>query len=275
MEKYQTVKLLLDALFGTKDLTSWTLHENGRGSICTLRFGDTISCDSDTPMTANTFKRKSKSQIDRDRKRMNNFNHNLRPNTRSATHAEDARSGDSDSISHSATGFDYVSAVDSDSDPDPGDSFQLDGHSPSMPSRPEHSSISTPTRADSKCRESEPILPVTPPDIDIPTGVILDSERGGNTKRAITFPRAAELFTADENLILTHLSDNPECTFRRIECDKCSINIRMVGVRPGQIRLSYCEMCKLYFCSNRTRPPYCTGYEEHKSLCQHPLLFIT
>ena len=49
---------------------------------------------------------------------MDNYNHNLRPNTRSRTLVENARSGDSDSLSHSATGPDYVSAVDSDTDLD-------------------------------------------------------------------------------------------------------------------------------------------------------------
>ena len=260
MEEYQTVKLVLDTLFGAKNLTSWTLHENGSGSICTLRFGDTIARDSDKQTTATTFKRKCKSQIDRDRKRMDNYNQNLRPNTRSKTHVENARSSDSDSLSHSATGPDYVSAVDSDTDP--GESSQLDGHSPGA-CAPVHSLVSTPVPA-----ESEPISPVTLPDMSI-------GSPHAPHKREIYLPRVAELFTADENLILSHLSDNPKYTFNSIKCHKCSINLRMTGVRPGNIRLSYCEMCELYFCSNRTRPPYCTGYEEHESLCQNPPHFIT
>ena len=83
MEEYKVLKQMLDTLFGSLDLNSWSIFENKNGiTTCTLRFKTTK--DSDTKPKCESspvrFKRKSASQQQRDRKRMDTF---IRPFTRS------------------------------------------------------------------------------------------------------------------------------------------------------------------------------------------------
>lgn len=88
MEGYRTLKQLVDTLFGTLELKSWSIYENSSGTICNIRF-----CDSkqgresnqetdDNKLVENTnvisFKKKSHAQIRRDKKQMSNF---IRPQT--------------------------------------------------------------------------------------------------------------------------------------------------------------------------------------------------
>ena len=60
MEMYpETLKTLLDTLFCKMDLTSWTVHENVNGTVCTLRFGDssTSDCDAKKGNKTTTYKK--------------------------------------------------------------------------------------------------------------------------------------------------------------------------------------------------------------------------
>ena len=94
MDGHHTLKKLVDTLFGTLDLKSWTIFENSSGTTtCTLRFCDNKqTSDTNALETANpiSYKRKSQGQIKRDRQRMDTFK---KPNTRSQfknadTHSE-------------------------------------------------------------------------------------------------------------------------------------------------------------------------------------------
>ena len=141
MEEYSTVKMLLDSLFGTGNLTSRTLHQNGLGTNVTLRFVSDMAQDTKSQETKTIYKKKSKSQISRDQRRMDTYKVERGPNTRSRT-IEQNRSGDNQSFSLGATGFSDLPEC-SISDSDPGELLQLSAHTPGAYS-PEHSQISTP-----------------------------------------------------------------------------------------------------------------------------------
>ena len=267
MEEYHTVKMLLDSLFGNGNLTSWTLHENGQGTNVTLRFGSDMAQNSNTKTT---YKRKSTTQINRDQKRMDKYNEERGPNTRSRT-IEQIRSGDNESFSLGATGFSDLSGIHSISNSDPGELFPLSAHTPSAYS-PEHVLISTPLPP-----EHENASPVQLPAADCSyMDMPINHQPPQSTNpRNITLPYAARHFTADESLILNHMSEKPYTKFDCIRCHKCDIELRSTGVRPGKVRLSYCDRCDIYICSNRSRPPYCSGQDDHKLLCQNPIHFVT
>ena len=94
MDKYNTVKHILDTLCDQKDIKSWTIHENKFGTVCTIRLVDTDTVtrgNTPTPKTT-TFKQKSRYQVQRDKDRMDSFNN--RANTRSQTVVESNRDGD-------------------------------------------------------------------------------------------------------------------------------------------------------------------------------------
>lgn len=72
MENHRILKQAMDILFETMNLNSWTVHEGSKGTVCTLRF---CSLDGDTDVKSvpksTGYKRKSQSQMDRDRQRFN------------------------------------------------------------------------------------------------------------------------------------------------------------------------------------------------------------
>ena len=89
METHMILQQMMDTLFRSMDLNSWTIHENKSGIVvCSLRFKK--ACDHVTKQkevrTPVHFKRKSTSQLQRDRNRMQNFS---RPLTRSQVGQED------------------------------------------------------------------------------------------------------------------------------------------------------------------------------------------
>ena len=193
------------------------------------------------------------------------------PNTRSRT-IEPNRSGDNQSFSLGATGFSDLPEC-SISDSDPGELLQLSAHTPSAYS-PERRLISTPLPP-----EQESASPVQLPAVDCPPNMDTPNNHEppqlSTNRPKIKFPRAARLFTADESLIQNHMSEKPHTRFHSIRCNKCDIGLQCTGVRPGNVRLSYCDKCDIYLCSNRSRPPFCSGLEDHKLLCQNPIHFVT
>ena len=82
MENYNTLKTLLDSLFEQKDISSWTVHENKSATQVILRFSNSSSAtrensttresDMSAPRTT-VFRRKSESQVKRDRQRREHF----------------------------------------------------------------------------------------------------------------------------------------------------------------------------------------------------------
>ena len=79
MEYHTILKSVLNDLCDKQKLTSWTLHENSKGTICTIRFSD-ISAILDSHSSSfirprnTTYRRKSEYQVIRDRSRMQDFN---------------------------------------------------------------------------------------------------------------------------------------------------------------------------------------------------------
>ena len=68
MEYKSTLQVCMDSLFGTKKLTSWTIHDNNFGSVLTIRFRDTNELNSQMKQNNQSviFKPKTKSQMQRD-----------------------------------------------------------------------------------------------------------------------------------------------------------------------------------------------------------------
>ena len=102
MDNHRTLKHLMDTLFGTLELKTWTIYENSSATVCTLRFcttgqgGDTNGLETPSKIA---YKKKSHAQMKRDQQRARNFK---RPNTRSQTNmninndeTEIARNGES------------------------------------------------------------------------------------------------------------------------------------------------------------------------------------
>ena len=83
MDKHKIVKQLLDTLFEEKNVRLWTVHDNGYGTIFTLRFANMENSATINPPEKNTitYKPKSPYQVRRDRERLEN--HRQRVNTRS------------------------------------------------------------------------------------------------------------------------------------------------------------------------------------------------
>ena len=91
MEGHTVLQQVLDALFESKELNSWSIsNNNNHGCVCTLRFKDSNK-DSNTKQTpmANariSYRKKSLSQQERDRARIQKY---TRPNTRSQVKRDD------------------------------------------------------------------------------------------------------------------------------------------------------------------------------------------
>ena len=87
---HRTLKYLLDTLFSTLQLKSWSIYENNlRTTVCNLRFSESAE-DRGTNKTAAkniSYKKKSQAQIKRDRRRSELFH---RPKTRSQTNEDNS-----------------------------------------------------------------------------------------------------------------------------------------------------------------------------------------
>ena len=84
MEEHKLLKQMMDTLFGTLELNTWSIYQNKFGhTVCSLRFKDNDMRDcvnmQNVPIS---FKRKSASQQLRDKRRMEQFT-SRRPHTRS------------------------------------------------------------------------------------------------------------------------------------------------------------------------------------------------
>ena len=92
MEEHKVLKGMMDLLFGSMNLNSWTISENKSGyTVCVLRFKD---CDnkSEIASTPVHYKRKSTSQQQRDKCRIQNFNRiRTRSQVQSQEHLETNR----------------------------------------------------------------------------------------------------------------------------------------------------------------------------------------
>ena len=129
MEGYKTFHQLLEALYATKQLKSWKVHNKFAGCTCILRFSDIDGTStSDNQDTTATFRRKTHKQLTRDKERMDKFK---RPNTRSKTKetVENNRSSDCEpNVTFSGMDLSPESIcpnLDLDSD---SNSFRLDTH---------------------------------------------------------------------------------------------------------------------------------------------------
>ena len=78
MDEHCVLKSVLDNLCDKMDLNSWTLHENSKGTVCTLRFANVSSilnpqAGEDTKLqkySKRKFRRLSEKQENRDSNRM-------------------------------------------------------------------------------------------------------------------------------------------------------------------------------------------------------------
>ena len=74
MEAYSVLKSVLDQLCGKMDLKSWTIHENSKGTVCTVRFSNDSSIldpaeDHNNVKSGLKYKRKWKCMSDKQGKR--------------------------------------------------------------------------------------------------------------------------------------------------------------------------------------------------------------
>ena len=228
MEGFDTLKQLLDSLFGQKELQSWTIHENGSGTRVTLRFCDSSGASGGAE-NSRTFKTKSDYQLDRDKQRMERFLDTKRK-TRSQTNQdiiENVRSEDSENdfnlLSNTA-----LSAQCSDLDSS-ACSFRLDADTPGV--NPDHT-VST--------MECTPLS--MEPIIDLPS---LDSVENTDSRDQPCIQNKELADTFKNDMFYEHLTNRSEISFRDIKCHNCRSTVPRhcinMGVRWRGIRMLYCE----------------------------------
>ena len=254
MEGYKTLKQLMDTLFDTMDLTSYTIHEGKLGTTCTLRFrengGDTKV---DTQTKSGTFKKKNLSQIKRDKERLERYN---RPQTRSQ--------GDLNSVEvarHNDSGDSHVTFSDTDlsSTAEPCSDLGLQA----SPCRvdcsisPDTVHVQSTEVPSDLCMEnvSNPIS-VDMPAIDSPDATPMATEQSTSNTDTMQnwgyccrLPDALESDLLREHLANRYLENRPRISWAAIHCYDCLINADKLAVTKKK-RMAYCATCKIYFCEN-------------------------
>ena len=108
MEAHKMLSQMMDILFGSMDLMSWSISEQKSGiTVCSLRFQDTGAHPTQKQILSPiSFKRKSESQRQRDKKRFEKFQRPFTRSQRVDTADEDVETfrGYTDNMNNSETG---------------------------------------------------------------------------------------------------------------------------------------------------------------------------
>ena len=271
MEDHRTLKQLMDTLFENLSLQSYTIHEGKSGTTCKLKFsnrgGDT---NAEVGPKITTYKKKSSSQVKRDRERLERH---IRPHTRSQSSVENveiARAGDSD-IGRDAlsdTGLSLSPEVGLCLEPDTNATVsQLASHSPAalnVQSTDATSDLSTETllnvsqislpAMDTADQLSHPaasdIVPqVTETEESIKRNEPSLEDYNYNWGYVCNLPYAVESHLFREHLASRYLEDKRKISWAQVHCNDCRMNVNKLSVRTKK-RMTYCATCKIYFCGN-------------------------
>ena len=275
MDGNKTLKMLLDNLFDTLGLKSWTLHENNSGTTVTLRFpAARESTDSDISPSTTTYKRKSRYQTNRDRTRLESFN--VRCKTRSQAKLEEnapetERRGDDPSESFnppdlspirglSVASVDSVSSDLLESPIADGSWIMDDGVTTAL--------------AESACVQ----------EVDHSTRFNSENDSASaDTKSELNFDDNIKAQDRSyDDIFYEHLSKHSDIDVDNIVCNEsdCPVRAKCVGVKIRYFRIIYCDKCNLYICSKCRFGPnsYKTDIEPgftHSSTCNNPSFFIS
>ena len=291
MDTNDTLKQLLDTLFRNKTLKSYTIHDGNNMTKCVLRFGD---CDTnqDTAAERVTFKRKSKSQLQRDRLRHDRFN---LPRTRSQvgrqseSEIENVRFDDDDDSDNlvGATGLrlspEFVQRSDhSVNSPDPilcmNDSPNLRGRTVNAGSGGSpNANITMDSQCDMPSDADTEELSVTH-DASVET-MSVEPERDAEEHLLELCPglRSDNSRKIDRELFINHyITRSPRIPWTDIKCGnitsrnrECPIAFDSPLIQRCPFRLRYCKSCLMYMCT------YCSETTTHCLNCKKLLEFIT
>ena len=266
MDGHKTLKHLMDTLFATMDLKSWTIYENSNGTVCNLRFCETSpERDTNGQNSGNTvsFKRKSQGQIKRDQQRLQNFR---RPTTRSQINVdnsnqdiENERQGETvmNSLGSPVPSLEVElpSALNPDASP-----FRVSGESPRT------LSVGSATNDMAGVSiETVPAEHITMPSFGSSSEDIDDSgDSCVEDTVPYKLPDAFENFKFREHLELQHIQPD-EC--KDIVCHACKNNLIRLASKPKKdFGLMYCHNCYSYICK------ICNDQHLHETICSFPIL---
>ena len=295
MEEYTTLHNLLDSLCASKTLKSWTVHENLTMTTCTLRFcspSGVRANEADTKTTA--FKRKSRTQLDRDKRRIEQ--HFEKPNTRSRSKGENSVDIENERLGDSELTFpggaclspETVHAVDHTlADPE-SSLLRMDAHvnsqspgSRSFPGSPTMTESSAFTYEDDTHKQSIE-LPVMPSVTD--TSSVIDLKHIGGDIPIVTpnLDNDSKSHSSTNNprldawlsnlpkyintpLFRKHFSKQ-KITWAAMHCNDCRTNVNKAAAENR--RMAYCAHCDLYFCDSCLE-------KEKLCFCDYSPVYIT
>ena len=282
MEEYTTLHNLLDSLCASKTLKSWTVHENSTLTTCTLRFCSPSGVrenEADSRITA--FKKKSRSQLDRDKRRIEH--HMEKPNTRSRSRGdssvviENERLGNSELTSPSGACL-FPETLDThtadiESSPSRVDAH-IDSQSPgsrSFPGSPTMTESSALAYEDNHNQSVE--LPTVPLVIDlqhIERDIPLVTPNIDNDSHAHTTDNIDSRLMGLPIKFNTHLFRKHFATQKRtraaMRCNDCTNNVNKALAQNR--RMAYCTHCDLYFCEGCLE-------KEKLCFCDNSPIYIT
>ena len=267
MEGHIVLKKLLDDLCDTKELKSWTVHQNNNSTVCTLRFHEAaaildLSDNSNSQQKTIAYKRKSTSQINRDKSRLDKFrrqnsHHNLRPEV------ETLRCDNQSSDLYSKPGLtqdpEYSSVLSATAS-----LFHMSEHSTDQ--LYEASSI------ESICSEPSPELNM--PELNVPSSVnvVPASHSDCNAEILINFT------DFDNDNIATVMNNdlrdisNTVPPYYNAESGDCSDILCSVcdALAPFNTNMLHCEKCNYHICGSCVVSPY----NKHSVTCCATLVYL-
>lgn len=255
MEDNHILKALLETLFSSKELKSWTCHDNQNGSTVTLRFVDLSAATrgSQSEPKTTTYRQKSRKQIARDKERLENFN--TRVKTRSQTEIEVRRQGDESAEQLEESNLSPASSVFS--IPSQSSVLDIPGISPALNQASGYSRSISPQS--STVQSLETFLQDDIPACD-------------KIPKKLKLRDSAD--RVDSELFYEHISKRSDIEYDNIKCHQCPAFMRSISIEGGLYRLMYCEQCDVYICT-RCRPPPDTGTLTHSSSCDSAIYFVT
>ena len=275
MEGHTVLKKLLDDLCGTKDLRSWTVHQNSNSTVCTVRFHEPAaildsrdsSSDINSQQKTIAYKRKSVNQLNRDKSRINHFrrqNEQQNFGQTVETRRCDNQSADSHSKPSPIPYLEYSSVLSATASP-----FHMSEHSTDQLYEASIQSIGSDSPPEIEILEVNlpsggSVSSISEDSVDMPLNSseqlndIVDKE---NIVEKPVMPRS-DINTNSNTSPSKYNPDTSDCS--DILCKACD------ALAPFNTNMLHCEKCHYYVCG----PCLYSPYNEHPLICGEPLVYL-